>query len=138
QPRLPAAHRVEDRARELARAALDEAQVPGEGAVRLEAAGRGALADHELRQPLRVEATSLHRDARLLLEIASASACGLVTGRRAPHAELRRPLEGCARDRELLPRPLGGAVDRLACDQQVHDLARALEDAVDPHVAQVL
>jgi hypothetical protein len=29
-------------------------------------------------------------------------------------------------------------VDRLARDQQVHDLGRALEDAVDAHVAQRL
>jgi hypothetical protein len=29
-------------------------------------------------------------------------------------------------------------VDRFAGDQQPHDLARSLEDAVDPHVTQHL
>src|SRR5206468_1283348 len=101
---LPAAHRVERRARQLARVALDEAQVRRELAEVVERAGPLALADGELRQPLRVEAAGLQRRARLLRQLDVA-------------------LEDVARDLEVL-------VDRLARDEQVHDLRRALEDAV--------
>src|SRR5215218_9592168 len=124
QPRLPAAHRVERRARELARRALDEAQVARQRAEALVGARLLPLADRQLRQPLRIEAARLQREARLLLEVTPASASGLVTG-------LRPRLEDLARDLEV-------PVDRLARDKQVHDLGRALEDAVDAHVAQLL
>src|SRR4051812_34544400 len=109
---LPAAHRVERRARELARVALDEAHVAGQLAELVERAGLLALADRQLGQPLRVELRRLHGDAGLLLEVAVA-------------------LEDVAGHLEVL-------IHRLAGDQQVHDLRRALEDAVDAHVAHDL
>src|SRR5215218_2276917 len=59
QPRLPAAHRVERRARELARRTLDEPQMTRERTEALVRAPLLPLADGELRQPLRVEATRL-------------------------------------------------------------------------------
>ncbi len=61
QLRLPAAHRVERLARELARRALDVAQVPGQRAELVVRRRHRALADDELRQPAGVEAARLHR-----------------------------------------------------------------------------
>jgi hypothetical protein len=70
------------------------------------------LADRQLREPFRVEPTGLDRRVRLRLEVAVA-------------------LEEVTGYLEVL-------VDGLARDQQLHDLARSLEDAVDPHVTQHL
>ena len=71
-----------------------------------------ALADRELRQPLAVEQPGLPRRVRLGLEVAVSE---------------QQPARG-----------LKVRVDRLAGDQQVHDLARALEDAVHAHVTHAL
>ena len=78
----------------------------------LEGAAALALADRQAGQPLGVEGAGADGAARLLLQVAL-------------------PLEQVAGDLEVL-------VDRLAGDQQVHDLGRALEDPVDAHVAQEL
>jgi hypothetical protein len=71
-----------------------------------------AATDGQRRQPLGVEAGRLGRDPRLILR-------------------LEVGLDDVAGDLEVL-------VDRLAGDEQLHDLARALEDAVDAHVAEEL
>ena len=112
QPALPAAHAVERRAGELAGRPLHEAQVLGEHPELGERARRRPGADRELRQPGRVEAGGPHRGP------------GLGGQRDAG-------LDDVAGHGEVL-------VDRLAGDEQLHDLARALEDAVDPHVPQHL
>ena len=67
------------------------------------------------------------------------TSCGQPLGVEA--AGLRPPTSPCPQVDvrvEQVARDLQVLVDRLARDQQVHDLARALEDAVDAHVAQRL
>ena len=95
--RLPTRHPVERRAGELAGGALHVAQVLGERAELLVGARILALPDRELRQPLAVEDARLHRRIRLGFGVT------------VPHQESARRLEM--------------RVDRLARDQQVHDLA---------------
>ena len=114
EARLVAAHRVEGRAGQLARVALDVAQVLGERAELGEGAGLLALADGER------AGTTWRRSPPALTR--DASPCR------------RRP----ARRARMSPADLQVLVDRLAGDQQVHDLRRALEDPVDAHVAQQL
>src|SRR5205807_133598 len=108
QASLPARDPVKDRARELARASLDESQVLRERAELVVRAGALTLADDELRQPPGVEATGPERAP-------------------GPVGELRLALQQVAGRLEV-------GVDGLACDQEVHDLGRALEDPVDAHV----
>ena len=111
---LPAAHRVERRARELARAALDEPQVRGERAeLARTSRARWPSPTVELRQPLGVE-------------------------RAAPDARPWPCPSGRPSPSRMSPATCEVLVDRLAGDQQVHDLRRALEDPVDAHVAQRL
>ena len=109
---LPARHAVEGRARELARGTLDVAQVARQRPELVVGARVLTLADGELRQPLAVEQPGLHRRIRLRLGVA------------ARHEQSARGLEV--------------GIHRLAGDQQVHDLARAFEDAVHAHVAHHL
>src|SRR5215210_3993162 len=93
---LPAAHRVERRACQLARVALDEAQVRGQRAELVVGAGLHALPDGQAREPARVELARADRGLGLGREVAVA-------------------LEDLAGDLKVL-------VDCLAGDQQVHDL----------------
>ena len=109
---LVAAHRVEGRARELARVALDVPQVPGQLPELREGARSLAGAHRQLREPCGVEGAGFRRRPRLV-------------GR----ADV--PEHQVARHLQVL-------VDGLPGDQQVHDLRRPLEDAVDAHVAQHL
>ncbi|GAA3295333.1 hypothetical protein GCM10020295_22250 [Streptomyces cinereospinus] len=114
-PALPAGHRVERGPGQLAGGALDVAQVRGEvDAVPELAVGGRELprSGHQLGQPLGVEGAGLRARPGLVLE-------GLVR------------VDQVTGDREV-------GVDRLAGDQQVHDLGGALEDAVDAQVPQHL
>ena len=110
---LPAGHPVERGPGQLAGGPLDVAQVLGERAELAVPAGQLAAADGQGRQPAGVEAAGPQRRPW---------PCG------------RAPASGSM----MSPATDEVRVDRLAGDEQVHDLGRALEDAVDPQVAQDL
>ncbi len=112
QPALPAGHPPEGRTGQLAGRPLDEPQVPGQRAELGEGARAVPPADGEGRQPLGVEAAGLRGAAGLVRQ-------GLVG------------IDDVAGHRQV-------GVDRLPGDDQPHDLAGALEDPVDAHVAQRL
>ncbi|CAM4153165.1 hypothetical protein NOGI109294_26155 [Nocardiopsis gilva] len=111
-PALPARHAVEGGAGELARVALDEPQVPGERP-ELGVGGRVlSLADDQRGEPGGVEAAGAGERLGL----------GSVVGVRV----------------DDVPRHGQVGVDRLAGDEQVHDLRGPFEDPVDPQVAEDL
>lgn len=111
QTALIAAHEVESRPGQLARGALDEPQVCGQGAelgIRPRARPSPVA---KLREPGGVELARL----------------GTGTG------QLGRLAGG-----EQVTGGLQVLIDRLTGDEQVHDLGRALEDPVGSHVAHEL
>src|SRR5690606_5254230 len=107
--RAVARHRHEECAAELARCPLDEAEMAREPAELAVGAGYAALADEESGHP----AGHVHAEPGQALELVAGG--GLRVDHRAGALEMR--------------------VDGLACDEQPHDLARALEDQVDAQVA---
>ncbi|CAM3627728.1 hypothetical protein NORO109296_00565 [Nocardiopsis rhodophaea] len=111
-PSLPARHAVEGGAGELARAALDEPQMSGERPELGEGGRVVSLADDQRGEPGGVEAAGAGE--------------GLGLGRVVRVGVDDVPGHGQV------------GVDRLAGDEQVHDLRGALEDPVDAQVAEHL